>query len=179
MVYVYYWDEKILYEWNLIFSRQCYQGFCFITLIYESRGGTSDFRLPTSDFRLPTSDFRLPTSDFRLPTSDFRLPTSDFRLQTSDFRLQTSDFRLQTSDFGLQTSDFRLQTSDFRFPTSKFKASILDDWDVHKTWTGVHGPPLISKRKSPLLILNENLPENSGNENQTRIYCIRPWGFVS
>ena len=43
-----------------------------ISLFYESRGGTSDFRLPTSDFRLPTSDFRLPTSDFRLPTSDFR-----------------------------------------------------------------------------------------------------------
>ena len=70
---------------------------------YESRGGTSDFRLPTSDFRLPTSDFRLPTSDFRLPTSDFRLPTSDFRLQTSDFRLQTSDFRL-----GLISADLRV-----------------------------------------------------------------------
>ena len=47
---------------------------------YESRGGTSDFRLPTSDFWLLTSDLRLPTSDFRLPTSDFRLPTSDLRL---------------------------------------------------------------------------------------------------
>ena len=68
-----------------------------LSVVYESRGGTSDFRLPTSDFRLPTSDFRLPTSDFRLPTSDFRLPTSDFRLPTSDFRLPTSDFRLQTS----------------------------------------------------------------------------------
>ncbi|KAK2565209.1 hypothetical protein P5673_011139 [Acropora cervicornis] len=33
---------------------------------YESRGGTSDFRLPTSDFKLQTSDFRLQTSDFRL-----------------------------------------------------------------------------------------------------------------
>ena len=50
---------------------------------YESRGGSSDFRLPTSDFLLPTSDFRLPTSDFQLPTSDFQLPTSDFRLSTS------------------------------------------------------------------------------------------------
>ena len=44
--------------------------------IYESRGGSSDFRLPTSHFRLPTSNFQLPTSDFQLPTSDFRLPTS-------------------------------------------------------------------------------------------------------
>ena len=32
-----------------------------LLLLYESRGGSSDFRLPTSDFRLPTSDFRLPT----------------------------------------------------------------------------------------------------------------------
>ena len=46
-----------------------------LLLLYESRGGSSDFRLPTSNFRLPTSDFRLPTSNFRLPTSDFRLPT--------------------------------------------------------------------------------------------------------
>ena len=66
----------------------------FDVLRYESRGGTSDFRLPTSDFQLPTSDFRLQTSDFRLQTSDFRLPTSDFQLPTSNFRLQTSDFRL-------------------------------------------------------------------------------------
>ena len=36
---------------------------------YESRGGSSDFRLPTSDFQLRTSDFQLPTSDFRLPAS--------------------------------------------------------------------------------------------------------------
>ena len=61
---------------------------------YESRGGTSDFRLHTSYFRLQTSDFRLQTSDFRLQTSDFRLHTSYFRLQTSDFRLQT--FRVRT-----------------------------------------------------------------------------------
>ena len=87
---------------------------------YESRVGTSDFRLRTSDFRLRTSDFRLQTSDFRLRTSDFRLQTSDFRLQTSDFGLQTSDFGLQTSDFRVQTSDFRLQTSDFRLRTSDF-----------------------------------------------------------
>ena len=33
MALVYYWDEKIRYKWNLIFSRQCYQGFRFITLI--------------------------------------------------------------------------------------------------------------------------------------------------
>ena len=33
-----------------------------LSLTYESRGGSSDFRLPTSDFQLPTSDFRLPTS---------------------------------------------------------------------------------------------------------------------
>ena len=26
-----------------------------LSLTYESRGGSSDFRLPTSDFRLPTS----------------------------------------------------------------------------------------------------------------------------
>ena len=32
-VLVYYWDEKICYQWNLIFSHQCYQGFRFITLI--------------------------------------------------------------------------------------------------------------------------------------------------
>ena len=32
MVLVYYWDEKIRYKWNLIFSRQCYQVFRFITL---------------------------------------------------------------------------------------------------------------------------------------------------
>ena len=63
-------------------------------LCYESRGGTSDFRLPTSNFRLQTSDFRLPTSNFRLPTSDFRLQTSDFRLPTSGFRLPASSFRL-------------------------------------------------------------------------------------
>ena len=30
MVLVYYWDEKIRYKWNLILSRQFYQGFCFI-----------------------------------------------------------------------------------------------------------------------------------------------------
>ena len=29
---------------------------------YESRGGSSDYRLPTSNFQLPISDFRLPTS---------------------------------------------------------------------------------------------------------------------
>ena len=46
-----------------------------LLLLYESRGGSSDFQLPTSNFRLPTSDFRLPTSNFRLPTSDFPLPT--------------------------------------------------------------------------------------------------------
>ena len=33
-----------------------------LSLTYESRGGSSDFRLPTSDFRLSTSNFRLPTS---------------------------------------------------------------------------------------------------------------------
>ena len=81
-------------------------------IYYESRGGTSDFRLPSSDFLLPTSFFRLPSSDFRLPTSDFRLPTSDFRLPTSDFRLPSSFFRLPTSDFRLPTSDFRFQTSE-------------------------------------------------------------------
>ena len=43
-----------------------------LLLLYESRGGSSDFRLPTSNFRLPTSDFQLPTSNFRLPTSNFR-----------------------------------------------------------------------------------------------------------
>ena len=32
-VLVYYCDEKIRYKWNLIFFRQCYQGFRFITLI--------------------------------------------------------------------------------------------------------------------------------------------------
>ena len=62
------------------------------------------------------------------------LPTSDFQLPTSDFRLQASGFRLQAAGFRLQASGFRLQAS-------------------------VHGPPLIFKRKLPLLILNENLPE--------------------
>ena len=32
-------------------------------LLYESRGGTSDFRLPTSDFRLQASGFRLQSMD--------------------------------------------------------------------------------------------------------------------
>ena len=50
-----------------------------LLLLYESRGGSSDFRLLTSNFRLPTSDFRLPTSDFQLPTSDFQLLTCNFR----------------------------------------------------------------------------------------------------
>ena len=50
-----------------------------LLLLYESLGGSSDFRLPTSDFQLPTSNFRLPTSDFQLPTSNFQLPTSNFR----------------------------------------------------------------------------------------------------
>ena len=36
MVLVYYLDEKIRYKWNLILSRQCYQGFRFITLIASS-----------------------------------------------------------------------------------------------------------------------------------------------
>ena len=29
-----------------------------LLLLYESRGGSSDFQLPTSNFRLPTSNFR-------------------------------------------------------------------------------------------------------------------------
>ena len=57
------------------------------TETYESREGSSDFRLPTSNFQLLTFDFRLPTSDFRLPTFNFWLPTSDIR--PSDFRLLT------------------------------------------------------------------------------------------
>ena len=91
--------------------------------LYESRGGTSDFRLPTSDFRLQTSDFRLQTSDFRLQTSDFRLQTSDFRLQTSDFRFQTSDFRLQNLKH--RSSTRRTQNMD-RGPwtTPKFQKEI-------------------------------------------------------
>ena len=32
-----------------------------LLLLYESRGGSSDFQLLTSNFRLPTSNFRLPT----------------------------------------------------------------------------------------------------------------------
>ncbi len=44
----------------------------------------------------------------RVGTSDFRLQTSDFGLQTSDFRLQTFNFRLRTSDFILQTLNFTL-----------------------------------------------------------------------
>ena len=101
--------------------------------LYESLGGTSDFRLQTSEFRLPTSDFRLPTSDFRLPTSDFRLPTSDFRLPSSEFRLLSSDFRFLTSDFRLPisefrvpSSEFRLLSSDFRFLTSDFRLLTSD-----------------------------------------------------
>ena len=39
-----------------------------LLLLYESRGGSSNFQLPTSNFRLPTSNYRLPTSDFGLPT---------------------------------------------------------------------------------------------------------------
>ena len=75
-------------------------------VIYENRGGTSDFGLQTSDFRLQTSDFRLQTSDFRLQTSDFGLRTSDFRLQTSDFRLKkVIDMPTQTSLCGLRGSD--------------------------------------------------------------------------
>ena len=66
------------------------------TETYESREGSSDFRLPTSNFQLLTFDFRLPTSDFQLPTSDFRLQTSD--LQTSDYRLDKA-FELRISDF--------------------------------------------------------------------------------
>ena len=50
-----------------------------LLLLYESRGGSSDFQLLTSNFRLPTSDFRLPTSNFQLPTSDFQLLTCNFR----------------------------------------------------------------------------------------------------
>ena len=35
-------------------------------VLYESREGSSDFRLPTSNFQLPTSNFRLPNGA-RLP----------------------------------------------------------------------------------------------------------------
>ena len=75
--------ELFLTQSTFTFKSDEYDGK-YLLSVYESRGGTSDFRLPTSDFRLPTSDFRLQTSDFRLQTSDFRLPTSDFRLPTSD-----------------------------------------------------------------------------------------------
>ena len=99
---------------------------------YESRGGSSDFRLQTSDltkFELRISEFltvetqccmvRLLTSHLPPPTSYFPIPTSDFRFPTSDFRLRfpTSDFQLSTSNFPLLTFDFRLDSSvrlDFR-----------------------------------------------------------------
>ena len=62
---------------------------------YESREGSSDFRLPTSNFQLLTFDFRLPTSNFQLLTSDFRHPT---------FRLPTSDLT-KRSNYGFLISD--------------------------------------------------------------------------
>ena len=46
--------------------------------MYESREGTSDFRLQTSDFRLQISDFRFQASDFRLQISDFSFVFSRF-----------------------------------------------------------------------------------------------------
>ena len=72
------------------------------TETYESREGSSDFRLPTSNFQLLTFDFRLPTSDFRLPTFNFQLLTSDFRHPT--FRLPTSDLT-KRSNYGFLISD--------------------------------------------------------------------------
>ena len=58
--------------------------FCLINIglslsdEHESRGGSSDFRLPTSDFRLQTSDFGLKTSFFKLQTSDLTSSNSGF-----------------------------------------------------------------------------------------------------
>ncbi|KAK2557019.1 hypothetical protein P5673_020866 [Acropora cervicornis] len=70
---------------------------------FESRGGTSDFRLQT------LHNGQLRDSPQRRVVLNFTVNHSG-SLQTSDFRLQTSDFRLQTSDSRLQTPDFRLQT---------------------------------------------------------------------
>ena len=58
--------------------------FCLINIglslsdEHESRGGSSDFRLPTSDFRLQTSDFGRKTSFFKLQTSDLTSSNSGF-----------------------------------------------------------------------------------------------------
>ena len=109
-----------------------YDNFDWKYIFYESRGGSSDFRLQTSDLRLHTSNFRLQTwqssnsgflnfwplrlnaawLDFWPPTSHFLLPNSHFWLSTSDFRLPSpiSDFRFPTSHFQLSTSNFRLPT---------------------------------------------------------------------
>ena len=124
------------------------QHIALLCVLYESRGGSSDFRLPTSNFWLPTSDFRLNTSYFKLQTLDltkcelwvsdfwpfrlkaewldlrtshFPLPTSAFRLLISHFPLPLSHFLLLTSDFRFPTSDFQLPTSDFQLPSSNFR----------------------------------------------------------
>ena len=117
-----------------------YDNFDWKYIFYESRGGSSDFRLQTSDLRLHTSNFTLQTwqssnsgflnfwplrlnaawLDFWPPTSHLPLLTSQFPLLTFDFRLPTSDFRLRfpTSDFQLPTSNFPLLTFDSRLDSS-------------------------------------------------------------
>ena len=57
------------------------------------------------------------------------------------------------------TSDFRLTTSDFRLPTSDFRLQNLNHRSSTRRTQNMDRGPLFFKRKSPLLILNENLPE--------------------
>ena len=115
------------------------QHIALLCVLYESRGGSSDFRLPTSDFQLLTSGFRLKTSYFKLQTSDltkwelwvsdfwpFRLKAEWLDLRTSHFPLLTSAFRLLISHFPLPLSHFLLLTSDFQFPTSDFQLPTSD-----------------------------------------------------
>ena len=101
--------------------------FCLINIglslsdEYESRGGSSDFRLQTSHFGLKTSFFKLQTSDL----SKFELRISDFwplRLNAAwlDFWPPTSHFLLSTSHFWLPTSHFPIPISHFQLPTSHF-----------------------------------------------------------
>ena len=117
------------------------QHIALLCVLYESRGGSSDFRLPTSDLQLLTSGFRLKTSYFKLQTSDltkwelwvsdfwpFRLKAEWLDLRTSHFPLPTSHFRFPTSDFPLPTSPFPLLTSDFRLPISHFWFPTSDFW---------------------------------------------------
>ena len=115
------------------------QHIALLCVLYESRGGSSDFRLPTSNFWPPTSDLRLHTSNFRLQTftkwelwvSDFwpfRLKAEWLDLRTSRFPLPTSHFRFPTFDFPLPTSPFPLLTSDFRLPISHFWFPTSDFW---------------------------------------------------